>query len=314
MDYRLTTPQAVDFFIANGNNGPEAINFTPNSSLAQYERGGNAYKADSGEKAAAILKDKENREYKISTDLFDAYGVARKTDMIFEKLSENKWLWTVMNPVEKEKVAGYGLLLFKGDGTFDFENSQVFGSPSDPGLIGGKFKGIYFDAPIMPTPPESGGAPPPERGVNTTKIIVDFDLLQHTINDIKIINKDGDKMGKLDASKTMIDNNGQIIASYDNGQTLTIGQIALALFSNPFGMAKHDGTLFGETVNSGSAQIGKPGSGGRGTLKAGHLEGSNVDLIKEFADMIIAQRAFQANGKTVTTVDQIFQDIIGIKR
>ena len=314
VDYRLTTPQAVDFFISNGNNGPEAISFTPNSSLTQYERGGNAYKADSGDKAEAILKEKGNREYTISTDLFDAYGVSYKTDMIFEKLSENKWLWTVMNPVEKEKVAGYGLLMFKGDGTFDSENSQVFGSPSDPGLIGGKFKGIYFDAPIMATPPESGGAPPSERGVNTTMINVDFDLLQHTLNDIKITDKDGAKMGKLDESKTMIDNNGQIIASYDNGQTLTIGQIALAQFANPSGMAKYDGTLFGETVNSGSAQIGKPGSGGRGMLKTGHLEGSNVDLIKEFADMIIAQRAFQANGKTVTTADQIFQDIIGIKR
>ncbi|MFH1098066.1 MAG: flagellar hook-basal body complex protein [Candidatus Desantisbacteria bacterium] len=314
VDYRLTTPQAVDFFIPNGNNGAETISFTPNSSLAQYDRGGIAYKADSGAKAEATLKDKEKREYKISTDLFDAYGVSYKTDMIFERLSENKWLWTVMNPVEKEKVAGYGLLMFKGDGTFDSENSQVFGSPSDPGLIGGKFKGIYFDAPIMATPPESGGAPPAENGVNTTKINVDFDLLQHTLNDIKITDKDGAKMGKLEESKTTIDNNGQVIASYDNGQTLTIGQIALALFANPSGMAKYDGTLFGETVNSGSAQIGKPGSIGRGTLKAGHLEGSNVDLIKEFADMIIAQRAFQANGKTVTTADQVFQDIIGIKR
>ncbi|MEK7274568.1 MAG: flagellar hook-basal body complex protein [Candidatus Desantisbacteria bacterium] len=314
VSYRRTKPQAVDFFIPNGNDGPESIRFIPNSSLPKYDRGGDAYKADSSQMAQVELKAKDLREYKISTELYDAFGIAHKTDIIFERLSVNKWLWTAMNPVEKEKIAGYGLLMFDGDGNFDVENSQIFGSPSDPGMVGGKFKGIYFDPPIMATPPESGGAPPAEEGANTVKIEVDFDLLQQTNNDIKITEKDGMRIGKLLAEQVKIRDDGSVIAAYDNGQNFTIGQISTAYFVNPSGLERNSGTNFRETVNSGEPQIGTPGSNSHGMLKVGHLEGSNVDLIKEFADMIVAQRAFQANGKTVTTADQIFQDITGLKR
>ncbi|MDI6780586.1 MAG: flagellar hook-basal body complex protein [bacterium] len=314
VNYRLTMPQAVDFFIPNGNNGPEGIRFIPNSSLSKYDRGGNAYKADSSQMAQVELKAEELREYKISTELFDAFGVSHQTDIIFERLSENKWLWTAMNPVEKGKIAGYGLLMFDGNGNFDVENSQIFGSPSDPGMVGGKFKGIYFDPPVMATPPESGGAPPPEKGANTVKIDVNFDLLQQTRNNIKITEKDGATMGKLLADKIRMRDDGNIIASYDNEKNFIIGRIATAYFLNPSGLERNGGTNFRETVNSGGPQIDVPGSNSHGMLKVGHLEGSNVDLVKEFADMIIAQRAFQANGKTVTTADQIFQDITGLKR
>ncbi len=318
VSYRRTKPQAVDFFIPNGNGGAESIRFIPNSSPDTYERGGDAYKADSSQMGRAALKDENVAEqkykHKISTDLYDAFGIAHKTDIIFERLKENKWLWTAMNPVEKEKIAGYGLLTFDGSGKFDIENSEIFGSPSDPGMIGGKFKGIYFDPPIMATPPESGGAPPAEEGVNTVKIEVGFDLLQQTNNDIKITEKDGVAMGKLLAEKVKIRDDGNVVATYDNGLNLIIGQIATAYFVNPSGLERNSGTNFRETVNSGDPQIGVPGDNSHGMLKVGHLEGSNVDLIKEFADMIIAQRAFQANGKTVTTADQIFQDITGLKR
>ncbi|MBI4778030.1 flagellar hook-basal body complex protein [Candidatus Desantisbacteria bacterium] len=318
VNYRLTMPQAVDFFIPNGNDGPENIRFTPNSSLSKYDRGGNAYQSDSSQMAKAVLKNEdveaEKYRYTTSTDLFDAFGVSHRTDIIFERLRENKWLWTAMNPVEKGKIAGYGLLMFDGAGNFDMENSQIFGSPSDPGMVGGKFKGIYFDPPVMPTPPESGGAPPPENGANTIKVNVDFDLLQQTETKINITEKDGVKMGKLIADKVKIRDDGSIIAAYDNGQNFTVGQIATAYFFNPSGLERNSGTTFRETVNSGDPRIDTPGSAGHGMLKVGHLEGSNVDLIKEFADMIVAQRAFQANGKTVTTADQIFQDITGLKR
>ncbi|MFH1963180.1 MAG: flagellar hook-basal body complex protein [bacterium] len=317
VDYRLTMPQAVDFFIPNGNDGPENIHFTPNSSLETYDRGGIAYKASDPSRiqmAATELKAKNDREYKISEELFDAFGVSHQTDIIFERLSENKWLWTAMNPVEKEKIAGYGLLMFDESGNFDVENSQIFGSPSDPGMVGGKFKGIYFDPPVMATPPESGGAPPSEEGVNTVKIDIGFDLLQQTENTVGITGKDGARVGKLLADKIRINNDGSIIASYDNGDNLTIGQISTAFFSNPSGLERNSGTTFRATVNSGEPQNDMPGSDSHGMLQVGHLEGSNVDLIKEFADMIIAQRAFQANAKTVTTADQIFQDISGLKR
>jgi flagellar hook-basal body protein len=318
VDYRLTTPEAVDFFIPNGNEGPEDITFTPNSitsGMTSYDRGGKVYLADSGDPVTAILKDKKEYEWKIAENFYDAFGNPHKSNFVFEKLSENKWLWKVMNPIETDKVAGYGLLKFKGDGTFDYENSEIFGSPSDPSPHGAKFKGIYFDAPVMPTPPESGGAPPPGKGADTTKIAADFSkMVQYTRNDVKVKENDGYPMGKLIEDKTRIDSQGRVIAYYDNGQTQDIAQIALSRFANPSGLEKIDGTLFGETVNSGKPIIGKPGYEGRGVLKPRHLEGSNVDLVKEFADMIIAQRAFQANGRTVITADQIFTEIIGIKR
>jgi flagellar hook protein FlgE len=103
---------------------------------------------------------------------------------------------------------------------------------------------------------------------------------------------------------------GTVAATFSNGQSQSVGQLATALFSNPGGLTKSGATMFQASVNSGLAQVGAPGSGGRGALVDGSLESSNVDLGKELTNLIIAQSAYQANTKVVSTSDQVLQSLV----
>jgi len=95
---------------------------------------------------------------------------------------------------------------------------------------------------------------------------------------------------------------------------ITLGKVALATFNNPAGLIESGNSLYGESANSGTARIGQPSKGGFGSLVAGALEMSNVDLSEEFTKLIIAQRGFQANARTITTADQILQEVVNLRR
>ena len=125
-------------------------------------------------------------------------------------------------------------------------------------------------------------------------------------------NIDGAAAGSL--QQFQIDQDGTIIGVFSNQQKQALGKIALANFTNPSGLEKIGSTAFVTTSNSGLAQIGVAGSGGRGTLLGASLEMSNVDLAQEFTNMINAQRGFQANSRVITTSDQMLQELVDIKR
>ena len=110
-----------------------------------------------------------------------------------------------------------------------------------------------------------------------------------------------------------IDKLGNVIRINRDGTTQTIAQIALALFANPSGLLR-DGGVFRESPNSGNADIDAPGSGGRGTLIPEALEMSNVDLSREFVDMIVTQRGFQASSRVITASDEMLQELVNLKR
>lgn len=128
----------------------------------------------------------------------------------------------------------------------------------------------------------------------------------------KVFEQDGYGMGYLENFK--IDQSGMITAVYSNGSTRTLGQIALATFTNPNGLEKTGETNFVASNNSGMANIGPSGIAGKGKLIAGALEMSNVDLAEQFTDMIVTQRGFQANSKTIQTSDQMLQELLTLKR
>lgn len=107
---------------------------------------------------------------------------------------------------------------------------------------------------------------------------------------------------------------GTITGAFSNGRTAILGQLALATFANNQGLLRAGNNGFTETLASGQAVVGGPGTGGRGTLSGGALELSNVDIAKEFAALIVAQRGFQANARAVTTFDEITQETINLKR
>jgi flagellar hook protein FlgE len=128
----------------------------------------------------------------------------------------------------------------------------------------------------------------------------------------KAVDQDGYGMGYLESFQ--INDRGAVIGTYSNGVRKELAQVALATFVNPQGLEKAGETNFRETVNSGLANIGPAGGAGKGVIVAGSLEMSNVDLSQEFTDMIVTQRGFQANSRTITTTDTMLEEILRLKR
>ncbi|MCH5280707.1 MAG: flagellar hook-basal body complex protein [Lachnospiraceae bacterium] len=126
-------------------------------------------------------------------------------------------------------------------------------------------------------------------------------------------NGTGRMVGEL--SEITIQQDGMIYASYDNGQTKLLGQIAVAEFPNPMGLEKRGDNLYGATLNSGEFDgIGVDITGNGGYMETGVLEMSNVDLSTEFTEMITAQRGFQANSRIITVSDTLLEELVNLKR
>jgi flagellar hook protein FlgE len=128
----------------------------------------------------------------------------------------------------------------------------------------------------------------------------------------KPFEQDGYAMGYLENFK--IDQRGVITGVYSNGSRRALGQIALATFANQGALEKAGDTNFVVSNNSGNPNIGVSGTAGRGRIISGTLEMSNVDLSDQFVDMIVTQRGFQANSRTIQTADQLLQEVLTLKR
>ncbi|MGW6132123.1 flagellar hook protein FlgE [Cellulomonas sp. NPDC055163] len=124
--------------------------------------------------------------------------------------------------------------------------------------------------------------------------------------------QDGYAAGTLESFALAAD--GTITGSFSNGLKQAIGKLSMGSFTNPAGLSKAGGSLYRTSVNSGDAQIGAAGTGGRGSLAGGALEMSNVDLSSEFTNLIVAQRGFQANSRVITTSDELLQELVNLKR
>ncbi|MBA2404359.1 MAG: flagellar hook protein FlgE [Bdellovibrionales bacterium] len=115
-------------------------------------------------------------------------------------------------------------------------------------------------------------------------------------------------------SSMSFNDQGILTAVYDNGQQRNLGQVLVAKFENNEGLFKTGKNLFKQTLKSGQAALGKPGADGRGEVLAKSIEQSNVDIANEFISLMAAQRNFQANTRTITTSDQMLQEVLNIKR
>jgi flagellar hook protein FlgE len=109
------------------------------------------------------------------------------------------------------------------------------------------------------------------------------------------------------------DSNGRIVGEYSNGRVLTVGQLTMAVFSNPGGLSKGAGNNFNASANSGLPQLKSPPDCGT-SITGGGLEGSNVDVTTEFTKMIVTQRAFQANSRVITVSDEVINESLSILR
>lgn len=125
---------------------------------------------------------------------------------------------------------------------------------------------------------------------------------------------DGYTGGNLKPDALRTDENGYIYGEFTNGKTLALAKVALATFPNNMGLEEMGNNLFKATANSGSPTIGHAGEGGRGGLKGSAIEMSNVDLSRALTELIVIQRGYQANSKTITTSDQLLNTLLQLKQ
>jgi flagellar hook protein FlgE len=175
---------------------------------------------------------------------------------------------------------------------------------------------LYFDGDghiVNPTAlgnltvPASGSAP-------AFDIDVDFSSITQlsTETSVQAASQNGYPAGSLQGFSVSAE--GIVTGIFTNGLTRQLGQIGMANFPNPGGLERIGSNQWRQTDNSGIAAIGAPKTSGRGIINSGFLEQSNVDIGTEFTELIVTQRGFQANTKVVTTVDEMLQDLINIKR
>ncbi len=217
--------------------------------------------------------------------VYDPLGGAHDvTVTLTEGATPNSWNWSVAGTT----------LTATGSGTLTFD-------PTDGTILSGSTGSATF------TPPPASGVPPFD-------VDMDFSAFSQLATDMQIqaANQNGYGPGSLQNYSVGAD--GVITGIYTNGLTRSLGQIAMAIFSNPGGLERQGSNLYRNTDNSGVPVIGAPRSGGRGQVNAGFLEQSNVDIGTEFTDLIVTQRGFQANTRVVTTVDEMLQDLINMKR
>ncbi len=157
----------------------------------------------------------------------------------------------------------------------------------------------------------------PNASTGARAFDVDLNLKQLSMysddSSVKPLRIDGYPPGTLVTFS--VGSDGILTGVYDNGRQQPLGRLGMATFANPAGLAKVGSNLFMSTSNSGEfSQASIPGSDGAGTIVPGTLEMSNVDLAKQFTDMIITQRGFQANSRVMTTSDEILQELTNLKR
>lgn len=220
-------------------------------------------------------------------------------------LSQDGVLNTTNIPLRTVSFSSSGLLQnFSGRFTLNFLNTDAVTSTS-----------IFdFNTNLSPNITQPQPLSVEVGTVNDTDGLTQFS----GANTLTVADQDGYAAGEL-ASFTFAPD-GTVRGVFTNGQILALGKLALASFVNESGLLRGNqsvgggGNVYQETDNSGEPQIGIAQAGGNGSIIGSALEGSNVDLAEQFTDMIVTQRAFQANSRTITTADEMLQEILSLRR
>ncbi|HHC08778.1 MAG TPA: flagellar hook protein FlgE [Actinobacteria bacterium] len=223
--------------------------------------------------------------HRTSISIVDSRGEAHDLLVEFQKTAANTWSMSATvdgNPVTLSTTT----LTFDTDGTLASPTSFTV----------------------------SGYTPPGADPLNfTVRLDGDAPLVQYGgVATAEALSQDGNPIGFL--RDFSIGADGSINGVFSNGESKRLAQIATATFNNPSGLLRKGESQFTASVNSGQALIGAPGGGGKGTIAAGALEMSNVDLAQEFTNLIIAQRGFQANSRIITASDEVLADLVNMKR
>jgi len=263
-----------------------------------------------------------------SIDIYDSFGDRHVLQVEFARVPglNNSWSAAIavdpQNEIPTNASAGLGDAPPEAGGpavfTLNFTNqgtilSAIDGAGNESGMEGRVVMNVAYDVQSA-TPGDDGAMIRQNFQLNLgtvgglTNSITQYAERSST----KVFEQDGHNMGYLENFK--IDGSGIITGVFSNGTTRTLGQVAMASFPNQGGLEKAGDNTFRMTNNSGNANISTSGIAGKGKIIAGALEMSNVDMADQFTDMIITQRGFQANSRTIQTADQLLQELLALKR
>lgn len=225
-----------------------------------------------------------------SLPIYDSLGSPHTLSINYTKTAANVWTYTVTIPTA-DISGGTGNTTI-GSGTLNFNGSGNLTS--------------ITGATAMSIPSFANGATGPQAlsgpfGTTTNPTITQT----YSASTTSSTDQDGRASGTLQAYSIQAD--GTIQGTFSSGKTLTIGQVAIATFANNQGLGAVGNNKFNETSASGSAVVGLANQGGRGSITGGAVEQSNVDISAEFSKLIVAQQAYSANAKTITTFNQVSQ-------
>lgn len=232
--------------------------------------------------------------------VYDSLGESHRMDVYFTKTASNAWSWAALvddgelggTPGVYNQV-GNGTLTFTTDGFLADDTSAAFNVT----FTGASAQAIQMDF----------GESIADGGTGLDGVT------QYAASSI-IRSQEQDGYGTGELNGVGVQDNGEVMAIYSNGEQRVVGQVALATFKAEGELARAGGNLWTETQGSGAARIGGAAEGSSGSITSNALEQSNVDLAAQFVDMIAYQRGFQANSRTITTADQLYQEIVNLKR
>ncbi|WP_413575957.1 flagellar hook protein FlgE [Bdellovibrio sp. HCB290] len=241
--------------------------------------------------------------YSTGVEMYDSQGNKHLLSLFFNKVADRQWEYKGL--VDGKEITGgdegqlsevcAGKLEFTVDGKLDTQQLTSSNFNFKGGALQGQEIKLNFGDAI-----KDGG-----KGLDGTK--------QYGKNsDLISWHQDGAAAGTINSLS--FNDEGILTAVYSNGQAQDLAQIALAKFENPEALFKVGNNRLKESRDSGTASVGGPGAAGRGKLFAKSLERSTVDLATEFVNMIQNQRGFQANAKTITTTDELLNEVIQLKR
>lgn len=233
----------------------------------------------------------------LSKEIFDSVGHSHVIDItLVKENTANTWKYTISHADGLGITNLDGYLVFDTNGKIDQTLTSQLNGTTPPQL----FNNFSFD--------------PADPDADVVSVYPDFSEVTQFGSDSTIIafSQDGNASGTL--NEITVQTDGTIIGDFEGGVRRIIGQIALASFTNPAGLQNVGNSLYRETENSGEGIPGSPQTLGRGTIVANALEMSNVDLAQEFTDMVVTQRGFQANSRTITISDELLQELVNLKR
>jgi flagellar hook protein FlgE len=239
--------------------------------------------------------------FSTSMTIYDTLGTAHQTQVFFRMSGPGAWEWHAMTDGAGLTSGTAGTLTEIASGTLGFDTQGRLDTVTQASSF------LPLGA-VNPQPLTFNFGDPVAAGGTGLAGVTQFAAPSAST----FIGQDGFGSGQL--ASIRIDPEGFASGIFTNGQTRVLGQVAVAGFSAPDRLERVGGNLYQQSQDSGQPVIGSPGAGGRASVISGSLEQSNVDLAEQFVRLIAAQRAFQANSKTITTADQLLSELIAMKR